>query len=61
MKLVKTEKDIKTDDELGEYQRSYDGETYLLLESMSRDNKLNVNGNRKFMDGLVANITKMGL
>merc|ERR1712083_1030349 len=44
-----------------EYRRLYDGQTYLLVESMSREHKLNVEGIRKFMDDLVANSTKMAL
>lgn len=61
MKLVRSQKNEEIDKESGEYVRLYDGETYLLMEAMSRDSKLNVNGIRKFMDDLVASSTKMGL
>ena len=61
MKFVRSQKNEEIDKESGEYERLYDGETYLLMEAMSRDSKLNVNGLRKFMDDLVASSTKMGL
>ena len=61
MKLVKSQRDEEIDQDSGQYRRLYDGETYLLLEAMSRDAKLNVDGIRKFLDDLVASSTKMGL
>ena len=60
-KLVKTQKDIKLDENDEKYKRIYDGDTYLLLESMDRNNKLNVPGIRKYLDDLAENSTKMGL
>lgn len=61
MKLVETQRDIVIDEESSEYRRLYDGETYLLVESMSKEQKLNVEGIRNFMDDLVGNSTKMAL
>ena len=62
IKLVKTEHIPDEEDKKQEiYKRIYDGETYILLESKSRDNKLNVDGIRNFIGNLVENSIKMGL